>query len=71
MTGSSSSLRCARLPILTANNVPLCSESACPSYDGKRCIETGFQPNNICEPAVADMAAALRKPCPACGAEFV
>ncbi len=40
-------------------NVPHCTTSECPSYDGKRCRQTGFRPDTICEPAVSDMAAVL------------
>lgn len=42
------------------DGVPLCSEDECPSYDGKRCRLLGFRPDNICEPAVAEMAHQLR-----------
>jgi hypothetical protein len=49
-----------RLPTFTREGVPLCSERRCPSYDGKRCEETGFRPGNVCEPEVVDMAAELR-----------
>ncbi len=34
---------------------PLCSEGACPGFDGKRCRLTGFRPDNFCEPAVTRM----------------
>ncbi|MGK3981379.1 hypothetical protein WMF38_57810 [Sorangium sp. So ce118] len=49
-----------RLPTIDSNGVPLCSENRCPSYDGKRCEETGFRPHTICEPEVIAMAAELR-----------
>jgi hypothetical protein len=32
--------------------VPLCSFERCPSYDGKRCRETGNEPDRICMPEV-------------------
>ncbi|MGN6107819.1 MAG: hypothetical protein ACTHU0_22115 [Kofleriaceae bacterium] len=32
--------------------VPLCSLERCPSYDGKRCGETGNRPGDVCVPEV-------------------
>lgn len=50
-----------RLPTIAANGVPLCSRTACPSYDGKHCRETGgFMPDVICGPEVAAMVEELR-----------
>lgn len=40
--------------------LPICSDDACPAYDGKRCHLTGFRPDTYCEPALLDMASALR-----------
>lgn len=41
--------------------VPWCSEEECPQYDGKRCELIGGRPSGICEPAVKDMAAEIRR----------
>jgi hypothetical protein len=41
--------------------VPFCSTDECKSYDGKRCKVLGLRPGSICEPAVIDVMAALRK----------
>lgn len=42
-------------PRVDERGVPWCSEGACPSYDGKRCALTGFQPRGVCEPAVISL----------------
>ncbi len=47
-------------PTIGEGGVPFCSEDECPSYDGKRCEKMGFRPGHICEPAVIEMANALR-----------
>ena len=39
--------------------VPLCSWAECAAYDGKCCRLTGFRPESVCEPAVAQVAAQL------------
>lgn len=39
--------------------VPLCSRERCPSYDGKRCGETGNKPDEVCVPEVRAMATRL------------
>jgi hypothetical protein len=39
-------------PDVREDGMPTCSEDACEAYDGKRCRETGFRPNFVCEPAV-------------------
>jgi hypothetical protein len=51
--------------------VPHCREDGCVHYDGKRCELLGVRPGDICEPAVAGMAAMLdrritRGLCPCC-----
>lgn len=38
--------------------VPYCNQ-ACRHFDGKRCDLLGYEPNRICEPAVARMSEAL------------
>ena len=43
------------------DDVPVCASDACPSFDGKRCRETGFKPDRICEPAVLEAISLLRK----------
>lgn len=40
--------------------VPQCSREGCPSYDGKRCELTGFQPRGACEPAIEKLAGDLQ-----------
>lgn len=45
-------------PMVDSQGVPRCSER-CPSFDGKRCEILGHKPENICEPAVVDMAKRL------------
>lgn len=47
-------------PSIDSNGVPWCDEK-CPSHDGKRCMKTGFCPDNICEPAVIEMAKLLKE----------
>lgn len=42
------------------DGIPTCKMDECPSYDGKRCILTGFEPEQVCEPAVRGMVNALR-----------
>lgn len=37
-------------PEFHGGRIGYCSESACPSYDGKRCRLTGFRPDRVCEP---------------------
>jgi hypothetical protein len=49
-----------RLPTFTSHGVPLCDTDRCPFYDGKRCEETDFRPDPICEPEVIGMAVELR-----------
>lgn len=45
-------------PIVRDDAVPTCDQDTpCPSYDGKRCRQTGFRPGDVCEPAVAEMIA--------------
>lgn len=44
-------------PNIDSKGVPFCSLQKCPSYDGKRCRETGHRPYDICEPAVIDLSA--------------
>ena len=41
------------------NGCPFCSED-CPEHDGKRCRMMGMRPSAICEPAVREMAEAIR-----------
>ena len=43
------------------DDVPGCALDDCPSYDGKRCRETGFRPGSVCEPAVVEAVTLLRK----------
>lgn len=40
--------------------IPTCSEDNCPHYDGKRCLLMGFEPDNICEPAVQQLSEAVQ-----------
>jgi len=42
------------------HTVPRCAESDCRHFDGKRCQLIGFQPDGICEPAVAQMSEAMQ-----------
>lgn len=44
-----------------AHGVPFCTREKCPSFDGKRCRVTGFQPHSVCEPAVREMARVIRE----------
>lgn len=44
-----------RQPTIAATGVPMCSLSACPQHDGKRCRETGNEPGDVCIPAVMAM----------------
>jgi hypothetical protein len=37
------------------DGVPRCDEDDCPSFDGKRCSQTGFRPGEFCEPALREM----------------
>ena len=46
-------------PNVDHNGVPHCTYDECPSYDGKRCEETGMRAGGICEPAVIEMHARL------------
>jgi len=39
-------------PNVGSEGVPRCSYDDCPSFDGKRCEQLGFRPEDICEPAV-------------------
>lgn len=49
------------MPRWTDNgNLPMCSEGACPEFDGKRCKILGNRPGAICEPAVIEVLAAVR-----------
>lgn len=48
-------------PIVSANGLPFCAREACEEYDGKRCRMLGHQPTYICEPAVIEMAALIRR----------
>lgn len=43
------------------DGVPMCSHLACPQFDGKRCRETGNQPDAVCVPAVREMAQIVEK----------
>jgi len=43
-------------PSIGDNGTPYCNPE-CGAYDGKRCRLMGLRPGNICEPAVAEMAA--------------
>jgi hypothetical protein len=49
-----------KVPEVDEHGVPRCTYDDCPSYDGKRCEETGFRPGSICEPAVIDMVEEIR-----------
>ncbi len=44
------------------NDVPMCSYGQCPRYDGKRCIETGDEPDQVCIPAVRELIVIARTP---------
>lgn len=46
------------LPECDEDGVPRCTER-CPHHDGKRCRILGHQPDELCEPAVRDMARKL------------
>lgn len=37
------------------DRIPMCSHLVCPKFDGKRCIETGNEPADVCIPAVKDL----------------
>lgn len=41
--------------------VPYCSTDDCDQYDGKRCMLMGLRPGHICEPAVINLVAKLRR----------
>ena len=41
-------------------NVPNCAMYNCGSYDGKRCMATGFRPDSICEPATENIVHAAK-----------
>lgn len=46
-------------PTRDKNGLPMHSDE-CPGYDGKRCGQMCFRPDRFCEPALIDMANALR-----------
>lgn len=43
-------------PHVDEHGVPRCNREVCPLFDGKRCRETGFEPDLLCEPEVRAMA---------------
>ena len=44
-------------PKLDEHGVPFCTGEKCPVFDGKRCRATGFEPDQLCEPAVRELVA--------------
>jgi hypothetical protein len=42
-------------PDIGEGGIPLCSNTNCPAYDGKRCKHIGARPDRMCEPAVAEL----------------